>query len=149
MTIRLGSLASPPRLPLTQRKHRSCDNACRWRLWSCKAAWIKIWMKWWTPAALGNRTLQRNNRGGGHFIANSRQTLPPFSVQHWPPRVQYFRFNRLSQQIMSLCFACITQCHLVTLKRGLFGGSAALLSWEWVVNCQGAACVFLPRHNAV
>lgn len=90
------------------------------------------------------------NKGGDHFIANSRQTLPPFSVQQWPPQVQYFQFNRLSQQIMSLCFACITQCHLLTLKRGLFGSSAALLSWEWVVNCQGAClCVFAETQCSV
>lgn len=64
-------------------------------------------------------------------------------------QVQCFHFNRLSEQIMSLCFACITQCHLVTLKRVLFGGLVALLSWEWVVNCQGAAHVFLLWNNAM
>lgn len=69
------------------------------------------------------------------------------SAQYWPPHVS--PLVRLCEHIKSQCFACITQCHLVTLKRGLFGGSAALLSSEWVVNCRGAACVFLLRHNAV
>lgn len=85
---------------------------------------------------LGGRTHQRS-----HFAASPRQTLAPGSL--WLSQVQCFRFSRLSEQIMSLCFACITQCHLVTLKRGLFGGSVALLSQEWVVNCQGAARVSL------
>lgn len=83
---------------------------------------------------LGGRTHQRS-----HFAARPRQTPAPGSL--WLSQVQCFRFSRLSEQIMSLCFACITQCHLVTLKRGLFGGSVALLSQEWVVNCQGAARV--------
>lgn len=85
---------------------------------------------------LGGRTHQRS-----HFAARPRQTPAPGSL--WLSQVQCFRFSRLSEQIMSLCFACITQCHLVTLKRGLFGGSVALLSQEWVVNCQGAARVSL------
>lgn len=85
---------------------------------------------------LGGRTHQRS-----HFAASPRQTPAPGSL--WLLQVQCFRFSRLSEQIMSLCFACVTQCHLVTLKRGLFGGSVALLSQEWVVNCQGAARVSL------
>jgi len=72
--------------------------------------------------------------GGDHFIANSRQTFPPLSVQQWPPQVQYF----LSSQIMSQCCACITQCHLVTLK-GVF-----LEAWQHYSAESGKLIVMGP-----